>query len=156
MKKVMQLIIGLAVIMASLFIAVMAVAQDTTKVIPSIQIPTGFNPVYLAFFAVGMLAHFVVHVKNMPGIGWANVIKNLTLGNLVTWFGNKFHMTLFATAAAAVMGLAETYGLNIGFAVLAPIPIAAAIVAGYIGDSAFNASPTVAASSGTVSPPLTK
>ncbi len=135
---------GILLVVASVF------AQDSTKVLPPVVIPTGFNPLFIGFFVIGMLAHFVIHVKNL--VGWGKLLANLTLSQLVAWFGNKFHMTLIAGAAAAIMGVGASWGLSIEFAVLTPLSVVVAIGAGYIGDSAFNGGLTPVSSVST-SPP---
>lgn len=112
--------------------------MNTVQTLP-ISIPTGFDWVYLVFFALGMVAHFIVRLADQAG-GWTNIKSGLTgfFGKFVAWFFNKFHLTLIGGAAAAVMALGETYGLNVSFATINTLGVVLSLVAGYIGDSAFN------------------
>ena len=119
-----------------LLISIPSIAQDTTGVLPKVNVPEGFNWVYILIFFCGMLIHY--GVKIFHEIGAKGFFPGL-VNNFVGWFINKFHYTLIAGAAAAILALVETYGLNIGFSAINLIGTFASLVAGYIGDSAFNA-----------------
>ena len=122
--------------------------QDTTKSLPFTlpEVPSGFNYFYLAIFGGGMFIHYLVHMVKSVG-GWSkigSVFNASFVDNLVSWFGNKFHLTLVSGAAAAIIGTAAQWGLNVPFATLNALGIAVATVSGYIGDSMFGGG-TVAA-----------
>lgn len=138
--KRFTLFLFFSLILAVLFVLPVFAQLDTTAVgLPPLP-PAGFNWFYIAFFALGMVIHFLVTLKTQAG-GWSKffLVFNTSLpAQFLEWFGNKFHFTLIAGAAALVGGVASEYGLNINFAVLNSLGIAAALVAGYIGDSAFN------------------
>lgn len=116
------------------FIALPLIAQDTT--LSTVVIPSGFDFWYLAIFGVGMIGHFAVHVIKTGG-GWKTLFTNFW-AQFVGWFFNKYHLTLFSGAAAAIIGTAAQLGLDVPFATLNALGIATAIAAGYIADSAFN------------------
>ncbi len=120
-----------------LFIPVLFFAQTTQSVDPitGIAIPAGFNWLYLIFYVLGMVIHYGVKVFHTLGL--PNLLPNLAK-NFVGWFFNKFHYTLIAGAAAAIIGLVESYGLNVGFDKITLMGVCASIAAGYIGDSVFN------------------
>jgi hypothetical protein len=101
----------------------------------AIQIPEGFNWIYIGFFIVGMVIHYLVKIFHT--FGSANILKNC-INNFFGWFFNKFHWTLIASGAAAIMGVASAYQLSIHFATINTLGIVVALVAGYLGDSAFN------------------
>ena len=125
--------------------------QDTTKSLSFVlpEVPSGFNYFYLAIFAGGMFVHFLVHMVKSVG-GWSkigSVFNASFFDNFASWFGNKFHLTLVSGAAAAIIGTAAQWNLNVPFATLNPLGIAVAIASGYIGDSMFGGG-TVAAPQG--------
>lgn len=107
-------------------------AQDSTAT-SGIQIPEGFNWIFLIFFGVGMLAHYVYKVYTT--FKQSNLLKNL-MGNFIGWFVNKFHWTILSGAAVTILALAENYGLNVSFTTLNIIGIGCAVVSGYLGDIA--------------------
>lgn len=98
-----------------------------------IQIPEGFNWLYLIFFAVGMVVHYAYKVYQL--LGTANYLKNF-LKNIFGWFFNKFHWTLLAGGAAAIIGLAAQYGLPTTFSTINLLGVGISLVGGYIGDMA--------------------
>lgn len=110
-------------------------AQDTAKSIPLTVSPTGFDYWYIVIFAVGMIAHFIVHVGK--AVGWQKLFNTFP-AQFSCWFFNKFHLTLISGAAAAILGTASQWGLNVPFATLNAMGIAVAVASGYIGDSVFN------------------
>ena len=134
MKLLSMLLKALTVVL--LFVIVMPytiLAQATEGVV--IQIPEGFNWIYIGLFIVGMIIHYIVKIFHT--FGSTNILKNI-LNNFVGWFFNKFHWTLIASGAAAIMGVASAYQLSIHFATINTLGVVVALVAGYIGDSAFN------------------
>ena len=125
----MKFLKALAILFFVGFISVFA--QDTTAT--PITIPTGFNWIYLVFFGLGMVVHY--GYKIYQTFGTLNYLQKFG-SNLFGWFVNKFHWTLIAGGAAAVIGVAVQYGLPAEFATLNVIGIGIAIIAGYIGDMA--------------------
>jgi len=99
-------------------------------------VPSGFNWWYIAIFAAGMIVHFATHVIKTGG-GWKTLFNNFT-AQFAGWFFNKFHLTAISGAAAAVIGTAAQWGLNVPFATLNALGIAVAVASGYIADSLFN------------------
>jgi len=112
-------------------ISILIIAQETDPT--KIDIPTGFNWLYLIFFALGMVIHYGYKVYTV--VGTVNYFKNF-LKNLFGWFINKFHWTLIASGATAIIAFAVQYGLPQEFATINFIGIGISIVAGYIGDIA--------------------
>ena len=135
MKKYIVLLIGLLLILNGILLA------DPTNAAGPI-VPAGFNFWYIPIFCLGMIAHWFFHFAKNGGGKFS--LANITMVNFTAWFFNKFHMTLITGAAAAVLGVASSYGLDIGFAVINAIGVSVAVAAGYIADSAFNQGATPA------------
>jgi hypothetical protein len=130
--------IGFIALIALTLLAVsLAFAEgDTTATTTlGISVPTGFNFAYIAIFAFGMILHYAIVIKNK--LGMSDYLKNFT-GNFIGWFVNKWHYSLIAGGAAAVVALAETYFNGASFATINAIGVIVSLTSGYIGDSAFN------------------
>lgn len=139
MKRFMVILFAIiGSITLSILIPVALLAQPDTLHVPIIPtVPPGFDFWYIPIFFVGMLFHFIVAMKNVAG-GWSKIPWNTLFGAFVTWFFTDKHYTIIAGAVTAILGIVSTYELNVGFGTLNPLAIAAALAAGYIGDSAFN------------------
>lgn len=126
---------------AFLMVLLLQVDSLAKTVVP--EIPSGFDFWYLPLFAAGMVLHFIAHVVQHGG-GWKALTSDF-VGQFTGWFFNAFHKTLLATFSVAIIGIATqvaALGINIGFATLNPLGVAASLAAGYIGDSAFNGGTT--------------
>jgi hypothetical protein len=137
MKKIILRVLSVMVIL-TVFAVVYSIAQiqiDTAQVKKLIDVPSGFNWTYILLFVGGMVIHYLKKVFYIAG--WKKLISMGT-ANFYSWFVNKFHWTLLAGAAALILGLTETYGLNISFATINLLGVCASLAAGYIADSGFN------------------
>lgn len=119
----------------ALFVILCVASASAQTVGTPINIPAGFNWIYIVLFAVGMIVHYVIKVFHT--LGSKEILKNL-LNNFFGWFFNKWHWTLLAGGATAIMAVASAYELNIQFTSINALGIVISIAAGYIGDSAFN------------------
>jgi len=134
MKRIAFL--GLAVALLLLISLSFLPAQvDSTKTPFGVTVPAGFDPLYLAIFALGMIIHYAIVVKNK--LGMANYFKNF-LGNFLGWFANKWHLSAIGAAAGAILAFVAQYAITAQFSTLNSAASAIVIAVGYIGDSMFN------------------
>jgi len=108
----------------------------TTNTLKPLDIPAGFNWLYIVFFALGMLLHYSIKVFHTLG---KTKFLNSLYRNFSNWFINKYHYTALSGAAAAIIGIATAYEMNINFSIINLLGAVISIMAGYIGDSMFNA-----------------
>ncbi len=135
-KRFMQFLLMLCLLCGFILLTALHLfAQGTNSTIPIPVVPSGFDWWYIVLFAAGMVIHFIVHVIKTADL--RTLVKTF-LAQFVGWFFNKWHFTAISCAAAAVLGTAAQWNLNVPFATLNAMGIAVAIASGYIGDSVFN------------------